>query len=246
MLTQIATLKFNLGSKYDHIVIRDVQFWQETATEESQQVQQLTGNFIQYVDLNKLPVWVLGNKALITCFTTSSTTVAYFTSKLRRGRRGIVVGTTGGFVILYRKEDRVCCLRVDPGLKSAIDSQIETLEADAAATSTTKDDNIDVILKQSQQRKSFSNKKILKNLQVSEKRLQFNETLSKLILGGLRLRGIPNSQFGFQKLYKMTFNAAEFSHRKQLHAMTASGGTEIPFEELQSTVETLLELFTRS
>ncbi|QLL34889.1 hypothetical protein HG536_0H02640 [Torulaspora globosa] len=244
MLTQIATLRFTLGSNYDNIVIRDVQLWREGRSCD-QPVRHLTGTLLQYVDLDKLPVWVTGSGTVATCFTASSTAVAYFTSKLRRERRGIVVQTGDEFLILHREKDQVRCLEVDLVAKARIDSQINALEAAAAAPTAAKDDNIDVVLRQSQERKSFSNEKVLKKLHASEKRSQFNQTLSKLILGGLRLRGIPNSQSGFQKLYKMTFSAAEFSHRKQLQALAGNTGAEIPFEELQATVETLLELFTR-
>lgn len=245
MWIQIATLKFNLGPKYENIVIRDVQLWEDVESYESP-VRQLTGSFVQYVDLDKLPVWVVGSGRVSSCLTSSATAVAYFTSKLRRDRRGIVVKTGDNFMILHREEDKVRCLMVDLTTKATIDSQIDALEASQGIAAPAKHDNIDVILRQSQQRKTVSDKKVLKSLHVSEKRLQFNETLSKLILGGLRLRGIPNSQFGFQKLFKMTFNAAEFSHRKQLQALTCNTGSEVPFEELQATVETLLELFTRS
>lgn len=244
MLRQIATLKFSLGTKYDNIVIRDVQLWRETSLCD-EPVRHLTGTLLRYVDLDKLPVWVIGSGTVATCFTASSTAVAYFTSKLRRERRGIVVQTGEQFLILHREKDQVRCLEVDLTAKARIDSQIKDLEAAAAAAAAAKHDNIDVILRQSQERKSFSSEKVLKNLHASEKRSQLNQTLSKLILGGLRLRGIPNSQFGFQKLYKMTFSAAEFAHRRQLQALVGSRGAEIPFEELQATVETLLELFTK-
>ncbi|QLQ82006.1 hypothetical protein HG537_0G02600 [Torulaspora globosa] len=245
MLALIATLKFNLGSRYDNIVIRDVQLWGETGLD-GQPVRYISGKFLQYVDLDKLPVWVSCSGSLATCLTDSGTAIAYFSSKLRRERRGIVVQAGDQFLVLYRDRDQVVCLQVDLSVKETIDSQINDIEAAAAASnSLTKHNSIDVILRQSQEKKSFNNDKVLRNLHASEKRSQFNKTLSKLILGGLRLRGIPNSQSGFQKLYKMTFSAAEFSHRKQLQALVNRQGPEIPFEELQTTVETLLELFTR-
>lgn len=84
-----------------------------------------------------------------------------------------------------------------------------------------------------------------RNVHINDKRLQFNETLSKLILG-LRLRGISNSITDYQKLYKITFDAAEFTHRDELKRISMGSGEEVSFESLQETVETLLKLFTKS
>lgn len=243
MLRQVAVLKFGLGSHNENVVIRDVQLWKEVQGDE-QPTRSLKGSFLQYVDYDKLPMWIVCTGTVSTCLTGSSTTLAYFTSKLRRERRGIVVETVGGYVVLYRRGSTVLCLEVDLSLKSQIDSQINELETETVASTSTKDDNIDAILRQSHHKQAVSNNKVMKNLQISEKKLQFNDTLSRLILGGLRLRGIPNSQVGFQKLYRMTFNAAEFAHRAQLQKQARSSDPQVPFEELQSTVETLLKLFT--
>lgn len=244
MLRQVAVLKFELVSKNDNVVIRDVQLWKDVESHE-QTIRSLKGCFLQYVDYYKLPLWITGTGTVTTCLTGSSTTLAYFTSKLRRERRGIVIETIGGYAVLYKSENTVQCLEIDLSVKSLLDSQINGLE-NSLVSASAKDNNIDVILRQSHQRQTHNNNKVMKNLQISEKKLQFNDTLSRLILGGLRLRGVPNSQFGFQKLYRMTFNAAEFAHRAQLQQQSTSNEPQVPFEELQATVETLLQLFTRS
>lgn len=252
MLRKTGILRFALAGKYDDIIIRDVQLWQDIPDDEDDpEVRVLKGKFLQYLDLEKLPLWVSIGAAKSTCFTTSSTTVAYFSSKLRRERRAVVIEimstSTHEYIILYRCQQEVKCLEVDSTRKQLIDSQIEDLSIRGLPpVIATKDANIDVILRQSQERQVVNTKKIMKNLQFSERRLQFNETLSKLILGGLRLRAIPNSQSGFQKLYKMTFSAAEFAHRNELQQFARTNSLGIPFETLQATVETLLELFTRT
>lgn len=245
MLRQVGVLRFGLGSKNDNVLIKDVQLWKEVTGDE-EPVRSLKGSFLQYVAYEKLPLWITRTGTVSTCLTGSSTTLAYFSSKLRRASRGIVVEIAGGYAVLYRRDSSVQCLEINLSVKSLIDSQIKVLETDLAASASSKDDNIDVILRLSHERQAISKNKVMKNLQTSEKKLQFNDTLSRLILGGLRLRGIPNSQFGFQKLYRMTFNAAEFAHRAQLQAQTGSNDSQVPFEDLQATVETLLQLFTRS
>lgn len=252
MLRKTGVLRFELGGKYDDIIIRNVQLWQDMPNDEDEpEVRILKGKFLHYLDLDKTPLWVSLGATKSSCFTTSSTTVAYFNSKLRRERRAIAVEITSTstheYIILYRSQLEVKCLEVDSTQKLLIDSQIEDLSIRGLPPVTaTKDANIDVILRQSQERQVVNTKKIMNNLQFSERKLHFNETLSKLILGGLRLRAIPNSQSGFQKLYKMTFSAAEFAHRNELQQFARTNCLEIPFESLQATVETLLELFTKT
>ncbi|CCE64336.1 hypothetical protein TPHA_0H01290 [Tetrapisispora phaffii CBS 4417] len=105
---------------------------------------------------------------------------------------------------------------------------------------------IDKILKKSYEQNRMNTNKVMRSLQISDKRLQFNDTLSKVILGGLRLRGIPNTQIGFQKLYKITFEASEFALRDELTQLLHNKIQEISFEKLQETVEVLLNLFLKS
>lgn len=249
MFAKTGVLNFKLGEKYADTLIRDVQIWRDVDTaQENTKITTFKGSFLCYIDMKKLPVWISHSSTISTCLTCSATAKSYFSVKLKRLRRGIVVELTEPlackYVILYRHESRVECLEVELSVKKALDGAIAKMQSTAAVS--TKDNNIDAILRQSQEKHLIHTKRIKKSMEISEKRLQFNETLSKLILGGLRLRGIPNSQSGFQKLYQMTFAAAEFTHRNELQQLPRTNALDVPFESLQSTVEALLKLFTKS
>ncbi|SMN17885.1 similar to Saccharomyces cerevisiae YOR060C SLD7 Protein with a role in chromosomal DNA replication [Maudiozyma saulgeensis] len=269
MLRQVGVLKFDLGERHTDIVVKDVQIWtnNDTLKDEHQNdnvsIWSHSGRFMQYVDLNMLPLWlrpnVSSNNSTHICFTTSKATNAYFNSKLRDSRRGIVISfpsqdtatDSSGLWIFYRDEDSelnednfVKCFMLDLSRKNMIDTQIH--DSIKNNSHMGRESSIDDILKKSQNRINSANNEVAKNVRINDRKLQFNETLSKLILGGLRLRGIPNTQSSFQRLYKMTFDASEFTHRNELKEMNRGQQPDIPFEELQETVETLLRLFTKS
>ncbi|CCF60484.1 hypothetical protein KAFR_0K01300 [Kazachstania africana CBS 2517] len=255
MLDKVAILSFNLGERRNSITIRDVQLWKDVADRATRGApKKMKGKFMQYVDLAKLPIWVKDESEML-CYSTSSTTVGYFTSKLKDENRGIVVNIAKNgnedpsleFAVIYRDVDTIKCFALDTRRKMMIDARISNIVKQQNTV------NFDDIIEQSHRRKIEASNKVQKSVQINDKRLQFNETLSRLILGGLRLRGIPNTQIGFQKLFKMTFQAAEFAHREELKTIALSPGASPPsednnllFERLQETVETLLTLFTRS
>ncbi|GAV52687.1 hypothetical protein ZYGR_0AG06780 [Zygosaccharomyces rouxii] len=243
MLEQNAVLKFTLGEKYDDIIVKDVQLWSQEPSK-IDGIKQLKGRLLQYVDMNKVPLWATIGGTSYVVFTWRSSTASYFTSKLKNENRGIVIDLLNGtnnndqLLILYRKLKTVQCLKLNLNVKKKFDSQIFS----RTVPTTSKEGSIDSIVQQSQRQNQFKAKTIRNHVRTSERKISFNETLSKLILGGLRLRGIPNTQSGFQKLYKITFDAAEFAHRDELKHSDA----EVPFETLQETVEVLLKLFCKS
>ena len=248
-LRQAGTLKFDLGERHADVVIRDVQVWQESGGETP--IWSGQGRFLQYVDMGALPVWLAPcthADSIHVCYSVSRATQAYFNLKLRDPRRGIAVAVSGDCASLwlfYRESEsarHVRCYALTSSLKDKIDSAVREMGANAPDRRT----SIDDIVKKSQSKIKVAASRASKNIQINDRKLQFNETLSKLILGGLRLRGIPNTQTTFQRLYKMTFDAAEFAHRDELRLIARGQQTDVPFEQLQETVETLLHLFTKS
>ncbi|GAV47674.1 hypothetical protein ZYGR_0H05200 [Zygosaccharomyces rouxii] len=243
MLEQNAVLKFTLGEKYDDIIVKDVQLWSQEPPK-ADGIKQLKGRLLQYVDMNKLPLWATTGSKNYVVYTWRSSTTSYFASKLKNENRGIVIDLLNGtnnndhLLILHRKLEKVQCLKLNLNVKRKFDNQLIS----RTVQTTSKEGSIDSIVQQSQRQNQFKAKTIRNHVRTSEKKITFNETLSKLILGGLRLRGIPNTQSGFQKLYKITFDAAEFAHRDELKHSDA----EVPFETLQETVEVLLKLFCKS
>ncbi|EJS41680.1 YOR060C [Saccharomyces arboricola H-6] len=257
MSHKLCTLKFILSGKQGGLVIRDVQLWGNQLVVNNP-IPEWRGQFVQYVDLGKLPLWIR-SKDMDTyrCYSTSATTQAYFKTKLKNANRAIVLELTDKidqqsqepvYLIIFRENSELYSFRVDLTMKHEFDNQVFKLKQETGKVrpSVSKEGSIDIIIQQSQQRKIGTKTKVYRNVHINDKRLQFNETLSKLILGGLRLRGIPNFTTDSQRLYKMTFDAAEFTHRDELKRISVGSGEEVSFELLQETVETLLKLFTKS
>ena len=267
MSRQVGVVKFDLGEKHSDIVVKDIRIWthySDTITttvngeQENGEIWSYNGRFLQYVDLWSLPLWLQPHSneksdSMFNCYTMSKATMAYFSTKLKDQRRGIVIyfethmEDDSGIWIFFKNDtgDQVRCYPLDLHLKKLIDDQINELSNDHSSISR-RDSEIDEILNKTKKRITITNKEVAKNLRINDKKLQFNETLSKLILGGLRLRGIPNTQSSFQRLYKMTFDASEFTYRDELKKMSKGLPADVTFESLQETVEILLRLFTKS
>ncbi|EHN00271.1 YOR060C-like protein [Saccharomyces cerevisiae x Saccharomyces kudriavzevii VIN7] len=257
MSQKLCTLNFTLSGKQDGLTIRDVQLWGNQPVV-SKSIPEWRGQFVRYVDLGKLPLWIrFKDMNTCRCYSTSATTQAYFKTKLRNASRGIVIELTDRidqrsqesvYLVIYRENAELNCFQIDLTMKHEFDNQVSKLKQEIGKTraSVSKEGSIDIIIQQSQQRKIGTKTKVYRNVHINDKRLLFSETLSKLILGGLRLRGIPNSTADFQKLYKTTFDAAECTHRDELKRISMGSGEDVSFESLQETVETLLKLFTKS
>lgn len=219
-----AIVSLTLGHGNDKVLIRDIQLWNEddtvTLKDESFKPAHWNGKCLSYVSLQKLPLWIYSRDHTTPwrCYTGSSKTWSYFNVKLKRLNRAMVAelhvpkSSSPLLGLFYIDSDSIRCRLLSTKWKTKIDKLI-------AAASTVK-----------------------KPQSLAHKKAQFNDTLSKLILTGLRLRDIPNSSAGFSNLYKMTFQAAEFAHRDDVKKYNY----QIPFELIQQTVETLLKLFTKT
>ncbi|CCK72804.1 Sld7p KNAG_0L01850 [Huiozyma naganishii CBS 8797] len=222
VLRDPVVLSFEVSAGPERVRIRDVQLWSREAVE-ARSIRTQTRcecRFLGYVSLAKLPLWVWTPGELYTCHTTSGTTLAYLQAKLKRWDRGIVlqrVDADNTYWILYRlDETTVGCTPLNVALQSRIETEIDDREAVPQVAP-------EVAVKHASPKK------------------QLTETLSQLILTGLRIRDITrsNSAAEYADLYKMTLQAAQFAYRN-------SGTGSIPFEHLQQTVDSLLELFTSS
>ncbi|KAL3233565.1 Mitochondrial morphogenesis protein SLD7 [Nakaseomyces bracarensis] len=170
------------------------------------------------------------------------------------------------YFIFSRYSDTVRVLRVDLSFKSDIDLQIKQLKSTNANSTEqtdvdtdgdesdnvnsnlnkTRESSIDKFYTVSRQKSESTTTMVLQTVREKDKKIQLKDTISKLILGGLRLRSLSGTHSETQRVYKMTLSAAEFAHRNDLVKLQKGIIKEIPFEDLQETVESLLNLFTRS
>lgn len=221
-----ATVSLTLGHGNQKILIRDIQLWSSSNDNNDETNVQWSGKCLCYVDMKKLPLWIYDREQIHPwrCYTKSSTTWNYFNVKLKNLNRSMIAEVKIGNpphlmkLLYYIDGENVMCRQLSTTMKTQIDKTITNLIANEPAN------------------------KRKRQAKLQDKKIQFNDILSKLILTGLRLRDIPNTTPGFTKLYKMTFQAAEFTHREDVRV----NNYNVPFETLQQTVETLLTLFTKS
>lgn len=237
-----AVLSLTLGYGKEKVLLRDIELWDDSITTNTRERPlKWTGRYISYVSLRKLPLWIYDREQLTPwhCYSSCSKTCNYFNIKLKSLNRSMIAeiynnsldsASQTRLVLFYVKNNSIMCKLLSTKLKLKIDEHITTSSnTDINNTIVTDSNNKFMISKKPSH--SLLNKKV-----------HFNDTLSKLILTGLRLRDIPNTSPGFTKLYKMTFQAAEFAHREDVK----KHDYQLPFELLQQTVETLLKLFTKT
>ncbi|SCV06172.1 LANO_0H23684g1_1 [Lachancea nothofagi CBS 11611] len=201
---------------------------------------------VTYIDRRKLPLWVL-RRSCYACCSDSSTTAAYFRSKLlkrRHAHRGIMASYKHSFCMFYAQQSepqtfQIRCVILDFSYKQKLDLQLKEL---AKSTAQEPPDALDHIVARKQRQRLQNRSQISTHSRIADSRRQFTKTSASCILGGLRLRGIPETHPEFQALYKTTLSTVEFAHRHDLHKLQAP----MPFESVQDTVETVLRLFTRS
>lgn len=237
-----AVLSLTLGYGKEKVLIRDIELWDDNiATNTRERPLKWSGRYVSYVSLRKLPLWIYDKEQPTPwhCYSSCSKTYNYFNVKLKSLNRSMIAeiynnsldsASQTRLVLFYVKNDSIMCNLLSTKLKSKIDEYIT--KSSATTINNTKISEAG--------NKFTSGKKPSHSL--LNKKVHFNDTLSKLILTGLRLRDIPNTSPGFTKLYKMTFQAAEFAHREDVKMYDY----QIPFELLQQTVETLLKLFTKT
>lgn len=250
-LKKSSVLKVDVGHG---TVIRDVQLWRNFEDNEPDPTLEFKEcEVIGMIDMRKLPLWI-DHGERHRCYTTSQTAFNYFKAKLMRQRhrnRGILCKSKGNsgikkFKVFYRK------LQTDSGASFQIESSSLSLEtkylfdeqlklrsnSSFMATLPTRH-SIDLILEKSKQKRIQKNSSLNKKVEQSDYKRNFNSMLSQCILSGLRLRNVPQTQC--EKLYKMTFQASEFTFRNELKCVEP-----VSFVGIQDCVETLLKLFTRT
>ncbi|CDO91760.1 unnamed protein product [Kluyveromyces dobzhanskii CBS 2104] len=256
-------LRLYVGHK---TVIRDVQLWREVAENEGPiAVKNCLAEVVGIIDAEKLPFWVdKGRKHH--CFTTSETSFNYFKAKLMRQRhrnRGMVCKVTGSqgsgkdqveYFLFYRRlrTDLNAVFEIESTVihlstKRELDGKLLPLAAgnresppmDDALAPSTATRSIEYILEKNKQQRILRSNSLNQQVLLNDQRRQFVSLLSQCILSGLRLRGVPQTQY--EKLYKMTYKASEFAFRNELKQTNPIG-----FESIQDCVETLLRLFTKT
>ncbi|AMD22982.1 HHR213Cp [Eremothecium sinecaudum] len=251
-LVQKYILTLDVGHE---IVLRDVQLWEKCpdGSPVPDKVVKTSAVLIGSIDINKLPFWI-GKTHQGRCYSNSSTTSAFFRSKLMRKRRESrallievsAVGTSKEYLIFYihprdQKTANVAYFELDLALKRRLDAQMVDPKPLPlhSPNSTSPVTHIDSIIRRTQLKRTESSVKLRTLALQRDFKRKFSSMLSQCILSGLRLRDVH--QRHYDELYKFTYEASEFAFRREIAELE-----EIGLEKIQDCVETLLKLFTRS
>ncbi|SCU77679.1 LADA_0A01662g1_1 [Lachancea dasiensis] len=197
---------------------------------------------MSYIDRRKLPLWVRREECYA-CGSESTTTAAYFRSKLMKQRhvyRGIVATQGSGFCMFFAQQTQdggvyqIRCVVLDFTLKQQLDRGLWQ-----APKRTTP---LELLVARRRDSLLRNRSRVSTHAQIADFRRQFSKTCASCVLSGLRLRGIPETHPEFQALFKTTLATVEFAHRHDMSAPREPLG----FETVQESVETVLKLFTSS
>lgn len=217
-----------LSFQWQGVAIRDLQLWQGEGPSGGDRMggteKHVECKYMCYVELEKLPMWAYGE--LYHCYTSSSTSLRFVQSKLKWVGRGILLrqlnktGGTGNATLYCLTVVNAKELSASTGLQQEPQS-----DDDKAVVCITLRTNEHIT-------------QYIKDQKLKQKRqlIQLDETITRLILNGLRLRDVPSDHPDYTKIYKMTFNATKFAIRTYKEGLP-------PVVQLQETVETLLTLF---
>lgn len=248
-MIQQSKIRLNIGND---MFIKDIQLWKIKDSDSMSFSEGSNKELLEYegllcgtIDMRKLPLWIKRGEEY-RCLSNSSTTQAFFKSKLLKKKdvyRAIVVkilsqNLPSKTVIFYRELSNDCfhikCSTITFEIKKQLDANLSFEKLSLSK----KRENIDVIVARHKLRRVQSNFKLKKTVQSSDHKRIFSNRLSQCILGGLRLRNVLHQH---EQLYKMTYQASEFTFREELNQCA-----NITVEEIQECVETLLKLFTKS
>ncbi|KAI5951538.1 SLD7 [Candida jiufengensis] len=240
--------------------------------------------YFTYINYTKLPIYLINGHSF-QIFTNDEDTESYFKQKVivtpdsnKEQDYGILAkikNNSNKYLIFYfnKGDQTINCLILDLDTitkvqKLILDNDFDdnTFITTKKSTRNTPDTNIfDKVLKQKQKNNPFlrttssfnspnSNNLSLSILSTQD---QINNAINKLILSGLRIRGLStnqaksvNEKLKIKEIHQMTYKAAIFSLRKYNNNLLDGTNKrlelekpQIKFNDVQETIETLLHLF---
>lgn len=244
-------------SKYE-----DIQIWTDAPTPGLDQCRSL--RYVCYIDQGRFPLFLI-SLGPFRVYSGDASTEKYFGSHLAayKSNTGLLTKSEneGIYMVFFTDEDlAVWCFVVDfdalnqlQGLNPPKDENV-FYPAGARAVSSRSDTTIfdrvlenKVVKKQAQ---PVQTRPPLMSLLILTTSHQISQTVSKMVLSGLRLRGLSvtaagssNEKVAVREIYHMTRKAAMFTLRKFNYEFNGSKGQDIRMEDIQDVVERLLEVF---
>lgn len=232
-----------LSFKWQNLTIRDLQIWNldqeindnveanrletKSNSDSNNNNNHIECKYMCYIELEKLPIWAYDQ--LYHCYTTSNTSLRFIQSKLKWVGRGILLRQLNKRGNGHNQPSMLYCLTI----AAAKDLKWEKDISNNQALNGDEKFVVCITLRTNDHIRNYIEDQKLKH---RKQLIQLDETITRLILNGLRLRDVPNDHVDYTKIYKITFNATKFAIRNYKEEIP-------PILKLQETVETLLTLF---
>lgn len=208
----------------------------------------------RYVDYRAIPLYVM-KYGCLNVFTRDRKTEEWFKENLvtiamrLNDNVGLLYEYQNGYLLFYFQQ-QIKCMVIDLQILNDLDGCVQAkFPSQSRKVSSS---NIKIFDKISEKRKSNPFIELhspQKDLSVLSNQNQVNLAVSKIILSGLRIRGLStnlnhsiNEKLTIKEIYQMTYKATLFSLRKYNYSFNQSDHP-ITVNELQEIVEKLLEIF---
>lgn len=236
--------------------LHDIQIWGESVPSARDKT---TLSFLSMVDYEKIPLYLVSSGPH-NVYTEQKDTEAYFhSSGITEDAELAVLAKSADtdadvYVVFYadHAQGTIRCFSIDFSVLERV-RQLETEVPDTnmlyapEKKGVVPKSNITIFdrVLESKNKKSVP-KAVPKAPSSSLSGPQLAQAVSKVVLSGLRLRGLSSSsrsKVAIREIYKMTHQAAMFALRKYNYDFNGSSGTEITLTVIQDIVETLLKAF---
>jgi hypothetical protein len=231
-------------------ILHDVQLWGNDSFAFSGKF-----SFVSYVNVSLIPLYLISG-APCRVYTTSTDTTKFFQNQVASCiGSGAMFVDTDTYLVFYSDHDhKIWGFKIDFGFLEKL--QLLSIDPDTI-TSESAHDVFERVLSD-KRRKKQSNKFMLSNTanpvtQLSTQHFtsseQVSQAIGKLILSGLRLRGVttnspsPNDRVAVREIYQMTQKAAIFAVRKFSYNFQPHEKIDLTLDHLQDIVEHLLQVF---
>lgn len=231
--------------------LQDVQVW-------GNDEQPWNGDYsvVSYVNVLLIPLYLVpGPPGRV--FSHSSATTEFFRQYVAACvGSGIMFVNDNTYLVFYSDEElNIWVLRIDFDLLEKLSSVTSALETRPIQPDR---DIFERVLSDKRRKKGQHNKFMMSSAETPVTQLstqhftsneQVSQAINKLILSGLRLRGVttnapsPNDRVAVREIYQMTQKAALFAVRKFNYNFQSHEKVDLTLDHLQDIIEHLLQVF---
>lgn len=231
-------LKTSVTLNLDGIEVSDCQLWGSGLLDI-----QFSGSYDAICKVNRrlVPIYLFSSKPLMV-YTDNDATAGFFMKELVQGGHdiGYLFRLNDSYLVFYHNQQQIQCQPIDFEVLKMMEEESEEGKKPKLRTNSILFDRV-VVLKAK-----------VEELAPEPPKLNSNETqtINKLILSGLRLRGMSfkqknisnNERLMIKEIYQMTQKSTQFALRKYNYSQNQPNDG-IRLHDIQDIVELLLDVF---